>query len=154
MSESAAARRRTGRGADDEDDDERGRATRERGRRRRRGRRRPSRAAGAAARRGGRGKRTGAAMQASFDHGEEGYGLWLDPAIADDPVYTEHWADHRQVEVTVEPDRIVITRAKSGALADSRRRLGLRRLGSAPRRPPARAARRPPGGAGRGGRGA
>ena len=54
------------------------------------------------------------AMQASFDHGKEGYGLWLDPAIADDPVYAEHWADHRQVEVTVEPDRIVITRAKSG----------------------------------------
>ncbi len=50
-------------------------------------------------------------MQASFDHGKEGYGLWLDPAVADDPVYTEHWADHRKVEVTVEPDRIVITRA-------------------------------------------
>ena len=50
-------------------------------------------------------------MQASFDHGDEGYGLWLDPAIADDPVYTEHWADHRKVEVMVEPDRIVITRA-------------------------------------------
>jgi hypothetical protein len=64
-------------------------------------------------RRGGRGrsKRTGAAMQASFDHGEdEGYGLWLDPAIADDPVYAEHWAGHREVEVAVEPDRIVIRR--------------------------------------------
>jgi hypothetical protein len=62
-------------------------------------------------RRGGRSKRPGAGMQASFDHGKEGYGLWLDPSIADDPVYTEHWADHRQVEVTVEPDRIVVTRA-------------------------------------------
>ena len=62
-------------------------------------------------RRGGRSKRPGAGMQGSFDHGKEGYGLWLDPSIADDPVYTEHWADHRQVEVTVEPDRIVITRA-------------------------------------------
>ncbi len=64
-------------------------------------------------RRGGRGRsgRAGASMQASFDHGKEGYGLWLDPAIADDPVYTEHWADHRPVEVTVEPDRIVIKRA-------------------------------------------
>lgn len=50
-------------------------------------------------------------MQASFDHGEEGYGLWLDPAIADDPIYSEHWAGHRPVEVTVEPDRIVIKRA-------------------------------------------
>jgi hypothetical protein len=62
-------------------------------------------------RRGGRSKRSGAGMQATFDHGKEGYGLWLDPSIADDPVYTEHWADHRQVELTVEPDRIVITRA-------------------------------------------
>ena len=62
-------------------------------------------------RRGGRSKRPGAGMQATFDHGKEGYGLWLDPSIADDPVYTEHWADHRQVEVTVEPDRIVVTRA-------------------------------------------
>ena len=62
-------------------------------------------------RRGGRSKRSGAGMQATFDHGKEGYGLWLDPSIADDPVYTEHWADHRQVEVTVEPDRIVVTRS-------------------------------------------
>jgi hypothetical protein len=66
-------------------------------------------------RRGGRSKRPGAGMQASFDHGKEGYGLWLDPSIADDPVYTEHWADHRQVEVTVEPDRIVVTRAGADA---------------------------------------
>jgi hypothetical protein len=68
-------------------------------------------------RRGGRGRRPGAGMQASFDHGDEGYGLWLDPAIADDPVYSEHWADHRKVEVTVEPDRIVIRR--SGDAADN-----------------------------------
>jgi hypothetical protein len=63
-------------------------------------------------RRGGGGGRAGASMQATFDHGEEGYGLWLDPALADDPVYTEHWAGHRQVEVTVEPDRIVIKRSE------------------------------------------
>jgi hypothetical protein len=68
-------------------------------------------------RRGGRGRsgRAGASMQASFDHGEEGYGLWLDPAIADDPVYSEHWAGHRPVEVTVEPDRIVIKRTGDDA---------------------------------------
>jgi hypothetical protein len=69
-------------------------------------------------RRGGRGKRAGAAMQASFDHGDEGYGLWLDPAVADDPVYAEHWAGHRPVEVTVEPDRIVISRAGDDSAAD------------------------------------
>jgi hypothetical protein len=62
-------------------------------------------------RRGGRGGRPRAAMQATFDHGtDDGFGLWLDPAVEDDPVYSEHWAGHRQVEVTVEPDRIVIKR--------------------------------------------
>jgi hypothetical protein len=68
-------------------------------------------------RRGGRGRgrgRAGVGMQATFDHGEkDGYGLWLDPAIKDDPVYGEHWAGHRPVEVTVEADRIVIKRSQS-----------------------------------------
>ena len=60
-------------------------------------------------RRGGRTKRAGAGLQASFDHGEaDGYGLWLDPAVTDDPIYSEHWAGRRRVEVTIEPDRIVI----------------------------------------------
>ena len=64
-------------------------------------------------RRGGRGARPREAMQATFDHGaDDGYGLWLDPAVKDDPVYSEHWAGHRQVEVTIEPDRIVIKRAE------------------------------------------
>jgi hypothetical protein len=49
------------------------------------------------------------------DHGEEGYGLWLDPAIQDDGVYAEHWAGHRAVTVTVEQDRIVIARAGEDA---------------------------------------
>jgi hypothetical protein len=64
-------------------------------------------------RRGGRGrKRGGAAIEASFDHGEQdGYGLWLDPAIKDNPVYAEHWAGHKAVRVTVEADQIVIRRA-------------------------------------------
>jgi hypothetical protein len=62
-------------------------------------------------RRGGGGGRAGAGMQATFDHGDtDGYGLWLDPAVADDPVYSEHWAGHRRVEVTIEPDRIVVKR--------------------------------------------
>ncbi len=50
-------------------------------------------------------------LEGTFDHGEEGYGLWLDPAVADDPVYAEHWAGHRPVEVTIEEDQIVIRRA-------------------------------------------
>ena len=67
-------------------------------------------------RRGGRG--TGRArrkpsdmLEATFDHGEEGYGLWLDPAVQDDPVYAEYWAGHRPVEVSIEEDQIVIRRA-------------------------------------------
>ena len=67
-------------------------------------------------RRGGRGRsgRVGAGMQATFDHGDdEGYGLWLDPAVKDDPIYAEHWAGKRRVEVTIEPDRIVIRRSDS-----------------------------------------
>ena len=76
-------------------------------------------------RRGGRGRRKGAGsksreLEGSFDHGEEGYGLWLDPAVQDDPVYAEHWAGHRPIVVTVEADRIVITRAgENGDSSDS-----------------------------------
>ncbi|MEA2195459.1 MAG: hypothetical protein QOG42_1893 [Solirubrobacteraceae bacterium] len=64
-------------------------------------------------RRGGRGRtRTAAgALEGTFDHGEEGYGLWLDPAVSDNPIYAEHWAGHRPVEVIVEEDQIVIRRA-------------------------------------------
>ena len=50
-------------------------------------------------------------LEGTFDHGEEGYGLWLDPAVEDDPVYAEHWAGHRPVTVTIEEDQIVIRRA-------------------------------------------
>jgi len=63
-------------------------------------------------RRGGRGRgRRPSVLEGTFDHGEEGYGLWLDPAIADDPTYAEHWAGHRPVEVVVEAEQIVIRRA-------------------------------------------
>jgi hypothetical protein len=89
---------------EEEPDREEGDLGRERegsgGRRRRRRRRRGPR-------------RTGVGLEATFDHGEkDGYGLWLDPAIADDPLYTEHWKGHRQIEVTVEADRIIIRRSE------------------------------------------
>ena len=68
-------------------------------------------------RRSRRGRRSStratAPLEGTFDHGEEGYGLWLDPAIQDNPVYAEHWAGHRPVEVTVEEEQIVIRRAGS-----------------------------------------
>jgi hypothetical protein len=79
-----------------EDDDENGGPAR-RSRRGRRGR-------------GGRRRGAASALEGTFDHGEEGYGLWLDPAVEDNPVYAEHWAGHRPVEVTIEADRIVIRR--------------------------------------------
>ena len=69
-------------------------------------------------RRGGRGRsraRKPKALEGTFDHGEEGYGLWLDPAVQDDATYAEHWAGHRPVTVTIEPDRIVISRAGEDA---------------------------------------
>jgi hypothetical protein len=85
-------------GEDDEEDDE---DEDEDAKKRRRGRR------------GGRGRRKAGAreLEGTFDHGEEGYGLWLDPAVEDNPVYAEHWAGHRPVSVTIEENQIVIRRA-------------------------------------------
>jgi hypothetical protein len=88
-----------------DDGEEAGTAERPR-RRRRRGRR------------GGRGRRK--ELEATFDHGErDGYGLWLDPAVKDNPVYAERWAGKRDVTVRIEADQIVIRRAGEDAADDS-----------------------------------
>src|SRR5689334_20134610 len=104
-------------GDEDEGDDEEEREERSQGgsegepgagrrRRRRRGRR------------GGRGRRK--ELEATFDHGEsDGYGLWLDAAIKDNPVYTEHWAGKKDVTVRIEADQIVIRRAGAEAAEES-----------------------------------
>jgi hypothetical protein len=64
-------------------------------------------------RRGGRGRRK--ELEATFDHGEtDGYGLWLDPSVKDNPVYAEHWAGQREVNVRIEADQIVIRRPGGG----------------------------------------
>ncbi len=70
-------------------------------------------------RRGGRGRRK--ELEATFDHGEtDGYGLWLDASVKENPVYTEHWAGKKDVTVRIEADQIVIRRAGSGpALEES-----------------------------------
>ncbi len=61
-------------------------------------------------RRGGRGRRR--EIEATFDHGEtDGYGLWLDASVKDNPVYAENWAGKREVTVRIDPDQIVIRRA-------------------------------------------
>lgn len=64
-------------------------------------------------RRGGRREQTGNELEGTFDHGEEGYGLWLDPAVQDIPAYRDSWAGERDVTVTVEADQIIIRRNDS-----------------------------------------
>ena len=73
-------------------------------------------------RRGGRGRGKGAAdapleLEGVFDHGDEGYGLWLDGAVRDAAVYRNHWRGQREVVVRVTADEIVIRRA--GAANDT-----------------------------------
>jgi hypothetical protein len=89
---------------DEGDEDEEGGGDRPK-RRRRRGRR------------GGRGRRK--EYEATFDHGEQdGYGLWLDASVKDNPVYAENWAGNRDVTVRIEADQIVIRRAGAEDDAD------------------------------------
>lgn len=92
----AQAAARAAAGEDDEDED--GKSRRRRGGRRRR-----------------RSTSTTTVFEGTFDHGDEGYGLWLDPAVADSALYAEHWAGHRPVEVTIEGDQIIIRRAGESA---------------------------------------
>jgi hypothetical protein len=93
--------RKRSKAAEDDDDESGGERPR---RRRRRGRR------------GGRGRRK--ELEATFDHGErDGYGLWLDAAVKDNPVYAEHWAGKREVTVRIDSDQIVIHRAGESAPA-------------------------------------
>jgi hypothetical protein len=59
-------------------------------------------------RRGGRGRKQQSGYEAALDHGDEGYGFWLDGAVRDDPVFAEHWAGRRALIVRIEADQIVI----------------------------------------------
>jgi cold shock CspA family protein len=44
-----------------------------------------------------------------LDHGErDGWGLWFDPAVADDPIWKEYWAGVEAVVVKVAEDSIVL----------------------------------------------
>jgi hypothetical protein len=91
---------------DDDDDSDGGSGSGRPKRRRRRGRR------------GGRGRRK--ELEATFDHGEtDGYGLWLDASVKDNPVYAEHWAGTKDVTVRIEADQIVIRRAGSSEPEES-----------------------------------
>ncbi len=47
-----------------------------------------------------------------LDHGEQdGWGMWFDPAVADDPIWKEHWAGVESVVVKVAEDAIVLEAA-------------------------------------------
>ena len=95
----------TDEGEGDSDDDGEGEGEKPSGRRRRR-------------RRGRRGRGRRKPLEATFDQGEEeGYGIWLDPSVKDNPTYTEHWAGHKALKVTIEPERIVLERADADSPA-------------------------------------
>ncbi|HTX08347.1 MAG TPA: hypothetical protein VME22_07030 [Solirubrobacteraceae bacterium] len=108
--EAAEARRaeeeEEGENGDEDEDDESKQRSASRRRRGRRGGRRSTR-------------RKSTPLEATFDHGDEGYGLWLDPAVQDDPIYAEYWAGHRPVEVAIEEDQIVIRRVGDDSDDDS-----------------------------------
>lgn len=56
-----------------------------------------------------------------LDHGErDGWGLWLDPSVAEDPIWKEHWAGVDAVIVKVAEDSIVLEMdRREGAAADN-----------------------------------
>lgn len=44
-----------------------------------------------------------------LDHGErDGWGMWFDPSISEDPIWREHWSDVESVVVKVAEDSIVL----------------------------------------------
>jgi cold shock CspA family protein len=47
-----------------------------------------------------------------LDHGErDGWGLWFDPAVAEDPIWREHWESVESVVVKLAEDSIVLEAA-------------------------------------------
>jgi cold shock CspA family protein len=49
-----------------------------------------------------------------LDHGErDGWGMWFDPSVADDPIWKEHWAGVDSVVVKVAEDSIVLEAARN-----------------------------------------
>jgi cold shock CspA family protein len=59
--------------------------------------------------RGSREGLPGNVFEGVLDHGDrDGYGLWLDPSISEDPVWQEYWAGVESVLVKVSEDSIVL----------------------------------------------
>ena len=89
----------------------------------------------------------GSIFEGVLDHGErDGWGLWFDPSVADDPIWKEHWSGIETVVVKVAEDSIVLEAAPGGASLDEAdgRSAGLQAttfaVGSAPQDEPAPAA--------------
>jgi cold shock CspA family protein len=59
----------------------------------------------------------GTVFEGVLDHGErDGYGLWLDPSVADDPIWKEHWAGVESLVVKVAERSIVLEPNRSASL--------------------------------------
>ncbi len=55
-----------------------------------------------------------------LDHGErDGWGLWLDPAVAEDPIWREHWSRVDAVVVKIAEDSIVLEMDRDDGASDS-----------------------------------
>jgi cold shock CspA family protein len=55
-----------------------------------------------------------------LDHGErDGWGLWFDPAVADDPIWKEYWAGVEAVVVKVAEDSIVLEVSGDASRSDA-----------------------------------
>lgn len=60
-----------------------------------------------------------AVFEGVLDHGErDGWGLWFDPAVADDPIWRDHWSDVQSVVVKLAEDSIVLEVSSRGATAE------------------------------------
>jgi cold shock CspA family protein len=62
----------------------------------------------------GSGREPVSVFEGVLDHGErDGWGMWFDPSVADDPVWKEHWVGVDSVVVKVAEDSIVLEAARS-----------------------------------------
>lgn len=58
----------------------------------------------------------GSVFEGVLDHGErDGWGMWFDPSVADDPIWKEHWAGIDAVMVKVAEDSIVLEAVKEAS---------------------------------------
>ena len=58
----------------------------------------------------------GSTFEGVLDHGErDGWGLWFDPSVADDPIWREYWSKVDSVVVKVAEDFIILESSSSEA---------------------------------------